>query len=118
MTDREIDCEIAKQVFGYDIGVKDDGIYQPFYYLEDASYSAVPSYTKNLNIAFQALERVQAKRKSKISIETYEGEIWTIKPCGVSSKSLPEAICKAILAHYASQHQDKSANDNEVRPTK
>lgn len=110
MTDREVDCEIAKQVFGYSVGVKDDGIYQPFYFLETADFGALPSYTTNLELAFKVIERVQAERKSKISIETYDGEIWSIKPCGASGKNLARVICEAALNHY--NHQRNSGSES------
>lgn len=54
-------------------------------------------YSTDVAAAFEVVAHVMKSYRSKISIETYDGEAWSIKPCGTSSKSLPHAICLAAL---------------------
>ena len=54
-------------------------------------------YSTDLNIALEAANGVLKGYGRKVWIETYGDGIWTIKPCGVSSRSLAEAICEALL---------------------
>lgn len=60
-------------------------------------YYDEPEYSTEISDAWAVVIKVMSTYKKKISIETYDGEIWSIKPCGTSSRSAPHAICLAAL---------------------
>ena len=110
---REIDAQVAEKVMGWK--VIDDGEdrddypivtwhegseYQPDRYLfwagEDVD-GVEWSPSTDIAAAWEVAEKLTAKLRYKIAIETYEGEVYTIKPCGVSAITAPMAICLAAL---------------------
>ena len=118
MTNRELDAEIAKHVFGYGVGVKDDGIYQPFYYLEDASMSAVPAYSTEMGWAWKVVDKMKDrgwKYELKYDVDEYD-ECSFYKPprhnyqdCYSSNgegKSPEHAICLAALNAHLTHSQE------------
>lgn len=54
-------------------------------------------YSEDIAAAMEVVGKVMPSYRSKVSFETYDGDIWSIKPCGTSSASLPHAICLAAL---------------------
>lgn len=95
---RDLDKMIAEEIFGLELTTSSNcGRIDWFYKAKGGALVPVPRYSEHIACAMEVIAKVMPKYQRKISIETYEGEIWNIKPCGTSSRSLPHAICLAAL---------------------
>lgn len=100
---RELDALVAEKVMGWKWDEASAWSPSGSKYARDYpnmngdSWWWLPEYSTDIAAAMKVLTHVMKSYRKKISIETYEGEAWSIKPCGTSSRSLPHAICLAAL---------------------
>jgi hypothetical protein len=90
---RDLDALVAEKV----IGISRHLIASSMEPGAKCAIYSLPHYSTDIAAAMAVITHVMKSYRSKVSIETYDGEIWSIKPCGTSSNSLPHAICLAAL---------------------
>ena len=93
---REIDAEVAEKVVEWS---ETDNMCHGKGWKDSSGgfYKEVPNYSTDISAAWEVVEKLTSTLGYKISLETYDGKVWTVKPCGVSDTTAPMAICKAAL---------------------